>query len=276
MHKSVTARRNHGLLVVLVVLFAVASSARADELATPVGPAAAPAPSSPAAAAPNDVAALLEEGNGHYDKRPDRAELRQAIGSYEKALIVDAKSYEALWRLARAHWFLAEEEPKQNRKALFKKGIEYAERARAADPRGTEGHYWFAANTARHAEERGILDSLFAIKPIMGALRKTLELDPKHCWAHHVLGVVYRKIPGWPLSEGDIDKSLEHAQIAVRLCPDAPLVHIGLGETLLALDRDDEARRALEQALAAPGMADMKAETARHKRTARALLDEMK
>lgn len=254
-----------------VSLLILSSFARAQDPASPPPSSSPPSPS-PAA----DVAGLLAEANAHYDNRPSLEELRLAVATYEKALALEPTSYEALWRVARAHWFLGEEEAKPKRKALFKKGAAYAERARAANPRGSEGHYWFAACTARHAEERGILDSLFAVDSIMGALHKTIEVDPKHCWAHHVLGVVYRKVPGWPLSQGDIDKSLEHAQIAVRGCPQAPLVYIGLGETLMAMDRDDEARQALEKALAAPGLPEMKPETARHKRTARALLDELK
>ena len=68
---------------------------------------------------------------------------------------------------------------------------------------------------------------------------------------HRVLGRIQCMAPPWPLSEGDLNKSLEHLLLAVKIAPENSTNHLYLAETLLQLGRTEEAYRELELVLKA-------------------------
>jgi tetratricopeptide (TPR) repeat protein len=230
-----------------------------------------PAPATPApAAAP--IETLLTQANAWYDQRENPEAVPKAMDLYQQILAQDPKNYEALWRLTRCYWWQGDHAPKDKQMALFDLGQQTGERALAAAPKEVDGHYWYGVCVGRAAEVRGVLNSLFAVDPIRKAMETVLTLDPKNGKAHHVLGVLYRKAPGWPLSCGDINKSLEHARLAIDLAGNEVLPHVGLAETLLAKGEKAEAKKQLEEALALEGPADLQPETKKDKITAQELL----
>ncbi|MBW1854594.1 MAG: hypothetical protein JRJ00_07930, partial [Deltaproteobacteria bacterium] len=53
-----------------------------------------------------DISVLMREGDVLWVKRKDIEKARASIDSYKKVLEVDAKSYEAYWKIARAYFYL--------------------------------------------------------------------------------------------------------------------------------------------------------------------------
>ena len=93
-------------------------------------------------------------------------------------------------------------------------------------------------------------------------------LDPGYAWAHHVLGRWHREMVElgriarlWVslfyggLPPGSLETALEHLDRAVALEPDEMAHHVERGLILVDLKRSDDARRALEHALALPNTA---------------------
>ncbi|WP_068140244.1 tetratricopeptide repeat protein [Limnochorda pilosa] len=199
--------------------------------------------------APSDLFALAEEV---YARRTGAEDARQAIALYQQALEAEPGRYQVPLRLAEAHWWLAEQVPKEERRALVEQGLVYARRAVELAPGEAETHYWHGVLQARVGEERGILQSLFMVDDVVNEMTRTLELDPNHEGAHYVLSQVYRKVPGWPLSVGDKRKALEHARVAAELSPDDTSRQLNLAESLLALGENDEAARVLQRVLDMP------------------------
>lgn len=224
------------------------------------------------AAEPQPIEALLTQANAWYDQRENPEAVPRAIDLYQQILAQDPQHYEALWRLTRCYWWQGDHSPKNQQMALYDLGEKTGALARAAGPQQAEGHYWFGVCVGRAGEVRGVLNSLFAVDTIRKAMEAVLAVDPQHGSAHHVLGVLYRKAPGWPLSSGDINKSLEHARKAVELSPDKVLPRVGLAETLLAKGEKTEAKKLLEEALTLEGPADEQPETKKDKVEAQALL----
>ena len=100
-------------------------------------------------------------------------------------------------------------------------------------------------------------------------------LNKKDGSAHHVLSILYRKAPGWPLACGDINKSLEHARLAVGFSPDEVAPRMDLAKTLIAKGQKEGARKLLLEALELPGPADLQPETKKDKIKTQAVLDEL-
>src|SRR5262245_26117762 len=64
--------------------------------------------------------------------------------------------------------------------------------ARHATPR----HFWFAANTARWGQTKGILRSLFLLSTIQEEIRTVIALDPGFTAVYALAGNVYYEVPG--------------------------------------------------------------------------------
>ena len=219
-----------------------------------------------------DLAKLMQAAAAEYTLREKNPTLEKAISLYKEALAKDAENFEALWCLSRCYWWAGDHSPRKKQIELFDAGKITAQHVQKVRPDKVEGYYWFGVCEGRAAEVRGVLNSLFAVGGIKDAMQKTIALDKEHGLAHHVLGVLYRKAPGWPLSCGNMNKSLEHAILAVKFAPEEIITRVGLAKTLIAQNKKAEAKPLLEEALALPGPVDKQPETKKDKVEAKRIL----
>ena len=129
---------------------------------------------------------------------------------------------ELYWREARETLELgdvaeADKKPQTAILALFTEGEGYADKAIAADPQNDQGYFWKSANIGRWGQVRGILDSLSKAGPMKNLLVKELSLNPERSEAYFVLGQLYREVPGWPLSFGNVDAAVSLGRKAVEM-----------------------------------------------------------
>jgi hypothetical protein len=100
---------------------------------------------------------------------------------------------------------------------LYGKGESLADKAIALNPKCYQAFYWKAANAGRWAESKGILDSLFKAGPMKDAVSSAITINPGFSDAYFLLGQLYHKAPGWPLSFGDVGMGGSFARYAVEL-----------------------------------------------------------
>src|SRR5262249_20901834 len=95
---------------------------------------------------PADVPALIAYADAEQAKdRPLAVE--NALVAADKARLGEPKSYEVLWRGARAAAWLADDTDDKDRRARFaQKGIDYAKAAIDADPHRVEAPYYLGIN----------------------------------------------------------------------------------------------------------------------------------
>lgn len=222
-----------------------------------------------------DLQGLLKAGDEAWVKRDEAGQLGKAVELYEKALKQEPEDYTALWRLARAYEWLGKH-AKQNKLALLEKGKSYSEHALKVNDQGWEGHYWQAALIGRIGEAKGILNSLFMVKPMKAELDRVVALNPNDAGAHYVLSLLYWKVPGRPLSIGDKQKALEEAKLAVKLEPANTQYRLGLGEAYLARKDKAAARQAFEVVLALPPTPDDPVQSGFDRQDAEAYLAKLK
>jgi tetratricopeptide (TPR) repeat protein len=180
----------------------------------------------------------------------DRA--KEAAAAWHARLQADASDFESAWKLARVQYWIGGHVAPGEVKQAFEAGIAAADRAVAIHPARPEGHFWRAANMGGLAESQGMTAGLRYRTPIREALERVLAIDPAYEGgaADRALGRWYYKVPR--LFGGNKQKSEAHLRAALTYDPRSTVTWFFLAETLLALDRDDEARAAFQKVLEVP------------------------
>lgn len=211
-----------------------------------------------------------------YRDRETLSAATEAAAIWEARLAANPKDFGSAWKLARARYWLGTNGlPEAERRAALEAGIAAARAAVAAQPDKPEGHFWIAANMGALAEGFGMRQGLRYRGSIRDELQTTLKLDPAFMQgsADRALGRWYYKVPG--LFGGSKQKSEQHLRTALAYNPQSVITHLFLAETLIDLDRKDDARKALEAAIAAPLDPEWTPEDRRFKAQAKQLLAEL-
>lgn len=178
-----------------------------------------------------------------------------------EAVIADLTSYladnpedgHANWVIAKAYLYLGNR-VSEDVLETFQKGKEYADRAVELVPTSPDAFFWQASLIGCIGQTRGILQSLFMVRPMKDALDRALELDENYADAYHVLSMLYEQAPGFPLSIGNKKLALETARKAVELAPDNIEYPIQLARALNHNNRRSEAVEVLEELLSRPAI----------------------
>jgi tetratricopeptide (TPR) repeat protein len=188
----------------------------------------------------------------------DLAQVTRALNLCEGVLASGAAPRpHVLAQLARICFVAGDLSSRKYSGGFFRKGTVYAETLSSEAPNRVEGHYWLALNLCGQAEAAGYMTARRLLPRIMEALERALALDEAYgqAGAHRILGRIYFEAPAWPMSVGDLHKSLHHLQAAVRLAPDNSRNHLFLAQTLARLHYPSLARRELERVLTSTGYA---------------------
>jgi tetratricopeptide (TPR) repeat protein len=131
--------------------------------------------------------------------------------------------------------------------AAYDRGREIGRRAVELAPKSHDAHLWYAINTARWGETKGVLRSLFLLPTIREELTILLELDPRSVRAHILAGNVLLEVPGF--AGGDRVKAEEHFKKALAIDPRFTNARVDLARVYIADGRYAEARRELQRVI---------------------------
>ena len=198
------------------------------------------------------VAAQAPDPDALYKQRDEIARAQQAEVIWAERLAKDPKDFESAWKLARARYWLGGHSEAKKRKAYLEAGIVAARASVAIAPNRPEGHFWLAANMGALAESFGLRQGLKYRGDIKQALETVLRLDPAYQQgsADRALGRWYFKVPG--LFGGSVHKSETHLRKSLTYNPQSSASLYFLAETLIDLNRKDQARDVLKQLQDAP------------------------
>lgn len=214
-----------------------------------------------------------QDADALYRERDNLASALQASAIWAARLSANGSDFESAWKLARARYWLGTNGlPAHERRAALEGGIEAGRTAVALQPNRPEGHFWIAANMGALAESFGLRQGIRYRGAIRDALLTVVKLDAAylHGSADRALGRWYYKVPG--LFGGSKKKSEEHLRKALAYNPQSVITRLFLAETLIELDRTDEAKKELDAAIAAPEDPEWAPEDRRFKQQAQALL----
>jgi len=190
----------------------------------------------------------LKEADQLIEKRENLQQVAKAMDILKKELSVHP--YEAGWRYLRATYYFGKKcRDKDKKIKAYQEGIKLGEDLVKKYPDRVEGHFWLGVLYGVYGEARGVMKSLFLIKPIKREMNAVLRLDPGYdCGgAQRVLGRLYYKVPG--LFGGSKSKSLKYLLESKKICPHSLLTRIYLAETLISRKKKQQAKAELEEAL---------------------------
>jgi tetratricopeptide (TPR) repeat protein len=131
----------------------------------------------------------------------------------------------------------------EDKLAAYARGREIGKRTVELAPKSHDAHLWYAINTARWGETKGVLRSLFLLPTIREELGILLELDPRSVRAHILAGNVLLEVPGF--AGGDRAKAEEHFKKALEIDPRFTNARVDLARVYIADARYADARREL-------------------------------
>ncbi len=137
---------------------------------------------------------------------------------------------------------------------------------------------WEGIVVSSLAGEKGGLGALGLVKQARTLYENAIRIDGAALdgSAYNSLGVLYYKVPGWPVAFGDKDKARELLQKALSLNPRGIDPNFFYGEYLVETKRPDEAVPYLEKAVNAPPRPGRQIADAGRREEARALLDKVR
>jgi tetratricopeptide (TPR) repeat protein len=133
---------------------------------------------------------------------------------------------------------------------------------------------WEGIIVSSWAGEKGGLGALGLVKQAKALYEAAIQIDGNVLdgSAYSSLGVLYYKVPGWPLGFGDKAKAQELLRKALVINPQGIDANFFYGEYLLEVRRADEAVAYLERAVQAPPRVGRPLADAGRRDEARALL----
>jgi hypothetical protein len=200
---------------------------------------------------PADVPGLIKYADEQY-KLSTPESVANSETALKKAYEQD-KSYEVLWRLARAYAWLGDEYEDDARVELYsQKGIDFGKLAVAADAARVEGQYFLATTTGQYAYVKK-LKAKDLVPQVVEAAKAAVKADEKfdHCGPLRLLGSVYAQAPEPPTSVGDHEEGIKMTARAVQHCAIYPQNHLLYADALRIIDNLDGAEAEYNAVLAA-------------------------
>src|SRR5438552_16925145 len=136
----------------------------------------------------------------------------------------------------------------EDKLAASARGRELGKRAVELAPRNHDAHLWYAINTGRWGQTKGVLRSLFLLPTVREEIQILLQLNPRSVRAHSLAGNVAMEVPG--LFGGDKEKAEEHFKKGLAIDPKFTVLRTDLARLYIATGRYAEARGELQQVIA--------------------------
>ena len=145
-------------------------------------------------------------------------------------------------------------------------------------PGRAEPLVWEGIIVSSWAGEKGGLGALGLVKQAKALYESAIAIDGNALdgSAYNSLGVLYYKVPGWPVGFGDKGKAKELLQKALAINPQGIDPNFFYGEYLVETKQSDQAVAYLERAINAPPRPGRQVADTGRREEARALLDKVK
>lgn len=165
--------------------------------------------------------------------------------------------------------------PPAEREKRFEALAARAHTVSEAHPGRSEPLVWEGIIVSSWAGERGGLGALGLVKQAKALYEEAIRIDGNVLdgSAYNSLGVLYYKVPGWPVAFGDKGKARELLQKALAINPKGIDPNFFYGEYLLEARQPEQAVTYLERAIQAPARPGRQVADAGRREEARALLE---
>lgn len=168
--------------------------------------------------------------------------------------------------------------PAAEREKRFESLAAKAHKVSESFPGRSEPLIWEGIVVSSWAGEKGGLGALGLVKKAKAIYEEAIRIDGQALdgSAYNSLGVLYYKVPGWPVGFGNKDKARELLEKALAVNPQGIDPNFFYAEYLYETGHGDEAVGYLERALQAPARPGRQIADTGRREEARALLARIK
>ena len=210
---------------------------------------------------------------GAYHEDPTR--LERARDLLERALTNSAPP-ELLATLARVYFLIGDVRAASTdeKLAAYDRGRELGRRAVELAPKGEDAHFWYAANTGRFGQTKGIMRSLVLLPTMRGEVDTLLAINAGSPRVQGVAANFFAEVPG--LLGGDRARAEAHWKKGIDIDPRYTVLHVDYAKFLIGAGRADDARRELQRVIDETAPTNRADWTMRDLPRARMLLESLK
>jgi tetratricopeptide (TPR) repeat protein len=185
---------------------------------------------------------------------------------------------EAIVELQHSWEVIRYQAPPAEREKRFETLAAEAHKVSESYPQRPEPLVWEGIIVSSWAGEKGGLGALGLVKQAKGLYEAAIAINGNVLdgSAYNSLGVLYYKVPGWPVGFGDKDKAKELLQKALALNPKGIDPNYFYAEYLVEIKQPDQAVTYLDRAMQAPPRPGRQVADAGRREEVRALMDKIK
>lgn len=202
----------------------------------------------PSAAKPDPTQAIVS-ARELFAARSDIEKLKACVKLLSEARDPATRNYDVEWQFAWSSYFLGKRlEIEKEKIATFEAGRDAAKIAVRMEPNKPDGHFWFAANLGELSQISPVTVGLKSVDDIRDAMNEVIRIDPKYqgASAFDALGQLELKTR---LYGGKAEKAVEYLEIGLELDKDNPNIRVNLAEAYVAVKRDADARKQIDELL---------------------------
>jgi tetratricopeptide (TPR) repeat protein len=227
----------------------------------------------PAWAESSSLVAEVGASAGRYHEDPARLDSYRARLSEAAKAHPDAETLVALAQVCFL-WGDIRANTTDDKLGAYAQGRDAARRALGLAPTSTLAHFWYATNTARWGQTKGVVRSLSLLPTVKREIATVMTLDPTFAPVYSLAGYVYLEVPA--LLGGSVDRAEEMFRKGLALDPAFTGMRVGLAKTLIKEGRLAEARRELRAVLDEKAPRNLADWTMKDSKQARELLETLR
>lgn len=189
------------------------------------------------AATPEEIFKVADDAY----KKKDVAAVKANMAALEG---LAASNEGAAWRFGRASYFVgARTDDAKTQEGIFSKGYKALEPYFNKGTKDVNTNYWFALNAGKYGKIKGVLKSLFLVKPMKTACNNVVAKEPgyEEGGAYTILGALEYEVPG-----GDPKKTIDFCKKALKYNPDGIAANLYLAKAYYKIDDLKSAKSTLE------------------------------
>lgn len=217
---------------------------------------------------------ITRRADALYDAREQPDNVRASVKLLQEA--DSAGEFETAWRLGRALFFLGQEsQSEEEKRAFHARALSFCQRAARLQPQRVEGHFWLGVNLALLAQAEKPLKALRYALRAKRSLARAVRLNPTYHAAGplRVLARLQHKLPR--LLGGGTSRARASFERAINFAPANTVTRLYFAELLLESGNTTRARAELEALLNAQPDPRWAFESARDRKIAHRMLDEL-
>lgn len=162
----------------------------------------------------------------------------------------------------------------EDKLAAYDRGRELGRRAVELAPHDEEAHLWYAINTGRWGQVKGVMRSLFLLPTIRSEIETILELNPRSVRGRALAGNVLMEVPRFV--GGDRTQAEKQFRRGLAVDPHFTSLRVDLARLLIDAGRYDEAREQLTRVIDERSPTNIADWTVKDRPRARELLESLR